>query len=79
MTKKKIQEVADQLLEGQTVTIDDYKVKAVQATEKGMPCLLCRFFDSCTENLSEVCCELELYDDQFYRLEPVDDDKEDEI
>ena len=79
MTKKERQEAVDQLLEGQAVIIDDYKVKAVDVTEKRVPCIRCQFFCSCTNNMAEMCASLELRNDRFYRLEPVDDDKEDEI
>lgn len=79
MTNKEIQETADLLLEGQAVTIDDVKVKAVEVTEKRVPCLVCKFLDSCTNNMNDVCIELELYTDNFWKLEPVDEDNEEKI
>lgn len=77
MTNKEIHENCTRLLEGQTVIIDDVKVKAVEVTEKRVPCFLCKFFNSCTNDMNEVCVQLEMYNDNFYRLDPIDDDNED--
>lgn len=78
MTKKEILEAVDQLLEGQAVIIDDYKVKAVDVTVNRISCLRCQFFYSCTKNMYEVCTSLVLCNGRFYILEPVDNDNENE-
>ena len=78
MTNKEIQEAATRLIEGQTVIIDDMKFKAVEVTEHCIPCFLCKFFDSCSENMNVVCAELEMFNENFYKLEPVDEDNEEE-
>lgn len=78
MTNKEIQEAATRLLEGQTVIIDEVKFKALEVTERRIPCFLCQYFDSCTENMCDVCVELEMSTNSFYRLDSVDEDNEEE-
>lgn len=79
MTNKEIQEAATRLLEGQTVIIDDMKLKAVEVTERRIPCFLCQYVDTCTENMCDVCVELEMSNYNFYKLDSVDEDNEEEI
>lgn len=75
MTNQKIHDLAGLLLKGQEVTVEGVKVRAVVVPEISTPCSLCKFFGSCTDDMNDVCAALDIYNDNFYKLDPVDYDE----